>query len=141
MPARTARRSGCSSVDETYYREELLAHYRDPQNRRDLPGANAVASHANTSCGDRIVVMLKVEAGVIEDVAFQGTGCAISMAFASKLTEDLKGRKVEEVHRLDPSYALSFFPGQITPARVKCALLAFATAKDAIALYKKKGGS
>jgi len=125
-------------MDESYYREELLDHYNNPRNKRDINDANAVASESNPNCGDKIVVMLKIENNKIKDASFQGEGCAISMAFASKMTEELKGKDIEEIKSLDSSFALSFFPGQISPGRIKCALLGFSTMKHAIEKYGEK---
>lgn len=123
-------------MDESYYREELLDHYNNPRNKRDIKDANAVASESNPNCGDKIIVMMKINDGLVEDVSFQGEGCAISMAFASKMTEELKGKKLDEIGKLNSIFALSFFPGQISPARIKCALLGFSTMKEAIDNYE-----
>ncbi|MCE7937785.1 SUF system NifU family Fe-S cluster assembly protein [bacterium] len=82
------------------YQEIILDHSRHPRNFRGLPDANRVAEGYNPLCGDRVTLRLRVEHGTIEDIAFEGAGCAISTASASVLTEVLKGRPVAEVEPL-----------------------------------------
>lgn len=82
------------------YQEIILDHSRHPRNFRGLPGANRVAEGYNPLCGDRVTLRLRVDHGIIEDIAFEGAGCAISMASASVLTELLHGRPVADVEPL-----------------------------------------
>ena len=69
------------------YKEHILEHYRDPQNYGELEGATNSHTEHNTICGDKITVHLLVKDGKIEDIRFEGVGCAISMASTSLLTE------------------------------------------------------
>ncbi len=82
------------------YQEIILDHSRHPRNFRGLPDANHVAEGYNPLCGDRVTLRLRVEHGVIEDIAFEGAGCAISTASASVLTDLLHGRPVADVEPL-----------------------------------------
>jgi nitrogen fixation NifU-like protein len=82
------------------YQEVILDHSRQPRNFRRLPGATCEAKGDNPLCGDRVSVYLKVQDGVVTDVAFEGRGCAISMASASMMTEVLKGKSEAEVRHL-----------------------------------------
>ena len=131
------------------YQEVILDHNKSPRNFRVLAGATHRAEGFNPLCGDKITVYLEIEGGVVRSVAFQGSGCAISTASASLMTESLKGKSVaealelfERMHELltdeDPPEAddlgkLAVFSGvREFPMRVKCASLAWHTLKAAL---------
>lgn len=129
------------------YQELILDHNRSPRNRRPMPDANFEADGHNPLCGDQIHVFLHVRDGVIEDVSFQGQGCAISTASASLMTEAVKGKPVTEAEALFRKFQLMVtsdapheaFEGDALeklealagvkefPMRVKCATLAWHT--------------
>lgn len=134
---------------EELYREVILDHNRRPRNCRAIDQAQR-AEGFNPLCGDRLTVYLRVEDGRIEDASFQGSGCAISRASASLMTEAVKGRTVAEAgelferfHRMitrppdepaDDLGKLSVLAGvRQFPVRVKCASLAWHTLQSAIA--------
>src|ERR1039457_1257436 len=81
------------------YQEVILDHNRNPRNFRALPDANRRAEGDNPLCGDRFTVFLKLDKDVIRDVSFQGSGCAISKASASLMTEQIKGKTVAEAQK------------------------------------------
>jgi nitrogen fixation NifU-like protein len=131
------------------YQEMIFDHYKRPRNCHVLDNANHKAEGYNPLCGDRITIYLKVEDGVIKDVTFEGTGCAISTASASLMTEALKGKKVADVEHLfedfhhmvtDQETAAHPELGKLEvlagvrefPARVKCATLAWHTLHAAL---------
>jgi nitrogen fixation NifU-like protein len=131
------------------YQEVILDHNKRPRNFRVLDDATHVAEGYNPLCGDRLSLYLKIEADVVADVGFQGSGCAISKASASLMTDALKGRGVAEArdlferfHRMvtTPTDAdvedlgkLSALAGvREFPVRVKCASLAWHTLKAAL---------
>lgn len=130
------------------YQEVILDHSKQPRNYRELDGASNVAKGHNPLCGDKIDIYLKVEEGIISDVSFQGSGCAISTASASMMTESLKGRSREDAEQLAAIFhgvvtgkdedegdlgKLAVFAGvQEFPVRVKCATLAWHTLKAAL---------
>jgi nitrogen fixation NifU-like protein len=114
------------------YRDYILEHYRHPHNFGVLETPTAKYEGANPLCGDRITMMLDVEGGVVRDVAFTGRGCAISQASASLLTDEIKGKTVEEVERLTPDDVLDLIGVEISPARLKCALLSLDTVSHAL---------
>ena len=136
------------------YQEVILDHSKKPRNFRELPGANRSAEGYNPLCGDRATVYLLVEDDVVREVSFKGSGCSISTASASMMTEILKGKTKAEVDALferfhalvtappdkaDQNAApelgkLAVFAGVCEfPARVKCASLAWHTLKAALA--------
>ena len=83
------------------YQDLILDHSKHPHNFRDVPNANREALGHNPLCGDRLSLQLKVgDDGIIGDVGFQGSGCAISVASASMMTDMLKGRSLEDAKHL-----------------------------------------
>ncbi len=134
------------------YQQVILDHNRKPRNFRKLPHPTSTAEGFNPLCGDRVAVELEVEDGVIRDIAFQGSGCAISKASASMMTSALKGKPLaeaehafEQFHQMltesrpadapvPPLGKLVVFEGvREFPSRVKCATLPWHTLHAALA--------
>ena len=132
------------------YQDVILDHSKRPRNFHKIEGASTANGH-NPLCGDQLTVYLVMENGVVEDVAFEGSGCAISTAAASMMTQALKGKTKEEVDALFEVYhdvvtgkragedcmdelgKLAVFSGVSEfPVRVKCASLAWHTMKAAL---------
>ena len=127
------------------YQDVILDHHRKPRNRREMPEASAHASGHNPLCGDRVSVFVKMDGDVLQDVSFVGSGCAISQASASMMTDCLKGRTRADVARVASAFQqlvtdehaampegddtiekLEAFAGvRDFPSRVKCASLAW----------------
>jgi nitrogen fixation protein NifU and related proteins len=130
------------------YQEVILDHNRHPRNFGALPGADRRAEGHNPLCGDQVAVYLALDGDVIKDVSFEGSGCAISTASASLMTEAVKGKTVAEARRLFGGFhdlltgegeageelgKLAAFEGvREYPMRVKCATLAWHTLKAAL---------
>lgn len=134
------------------YQETIFDHYRQPRNFGQLKDANRSAEGYNPLCGDKVTLYLQVEDGVIRDAHFQGTGCAISTASASLMTEILKGKREDEaLHLLEQFHSMvtgvnlpddlgTLALGKLAalagvrefPQRVKCATLAWHTMKAAL---------
>jgi nitrogen fixation NifU-like protein len=115
------------------YRDYILEHYRRPHNFGVLEAPTAKYEGANPLCGDRITMMLGIQDGKVAEVAFTGRGCAISQASASLLTDEVKGKSVEEVSKLTSEDLLDLIGIEISPARLKCALLSLDTLEHALA--------
>jgi nitrogen fixation NifU-like protein len=132
------------------YQEVILDHSRSPRNFRLPAGANHSAEGHNPLCGDRQTVALELDGDVIRDIGFEGSGCAISMASASMMTEAVKGRSKEDASELfeqfhavvtgkgpadiDALEKLAVFAGVAGfPMRVKCATLCWHTLNAALA--------
>lgn len=116
------------------YRDEILEHYRNPHNFGTLETPDAVSEGANPLCGDRITLMLGIaEDGTISEVAFTGRGCAISQASASMLTDEIRGKPLEALAQLGRQDVLDSLGIEISPARLKCALLSLQTLRSALA--------
>ena len=114
------------------YRDYILEHYRRPHNFGILEDPDARYEGANPLCGDRITMMLGIRDGVVAEVAFTGRGCAISQASASLLTDEIKGKPVDEVATMTPDDVLDLLGIEISPARLKCALLSLDTVSHAL---------
>jgi nitrogen fixation NifU-like protein len=131
------------------YQEVILDHNKRPRNFHALANANRTAEGYNPLCGDRLSLSLRVDDGTVTDAAFQGSGCAISKASASLMTDSIKGLPVEEVRDLFRRFhamvttpadqavedlgKLSVLAGvREFPVRVKCASLAWHTLKAAL---------
>lgn len=139
------------------YQQVILDHNKSPRNFKKLEPASHSAEGYNPLCGDTIHIYLFVEDGLIKDVSFQGSGCAISKASASLMSTLVKGKTVDEAHILfekfhdlitgklgenpdiDELGKLAVFAGvQEFPARVKCASLAWHTMESALKEDKEK---
>jgi nitrogen fixation NifU-like protein len=115
------------------YRDEILEHYRNPHNFGTLDEPTLVKEGSNPLCGDRITLMLTINAdGTVEDVAFTGRGCAISQASASMLTDEIKGKPLTEVVTTNRQDVLDNLGIEISPARMKCAMLSLETLRSAV---------
>jgi nitrogen fixation NifU-like protein len=115
------------------YRDYILEHYRRPHNFGVIDNPSASHEGANPLCGDRITLQIGVRNGVVERVGFTGRGCAISQASASLLTDEIKGKPVVEAAALTSQDVLDLLGIEISPARLKCALLSLDTLQQALA--------
>ena len=113
------------------YRDYILDHYKNPRNSGDLVGATNTYQDSNPLCGDEITMALLIDDDRVKDVRFKGRGCAISQASASMLTEEIKGKTLDEVRAIDRQHILENLGIPISPARIKCALLGLKTLKGA----------
>jgi nitrogen fixation NifU-like protein len=119
------------SLDDLY-RQDILDHSQNPRNFGTLEHPEISAEDSNPLCGDKIRMDLRVKDGTIEDVKFTGVGCSISRAAASMLTEEIKGKTLEEVKRIGRDDVLELLGIELGPVRLKCALLALKTLKVGI---------
>ena len=105
------------------YRDYILEHYRRPHNFGVIDDPTASFEGSNPLCGDRITLQLGIRDGVVERVGFTGRGCAISQASASLLTDEIKGKPLTEVAAFRADDLLDLLGIEISPARLKCAML------------------
>jgi len=138
-------------MSDPLYRELLLDHYWNPRNSGTLPHPDVSAEEDNPLCGDRVRLDLQFSDGKISDVRFSGTGCAISQAAASMLTEKLTSRvipsdspdrdrerksmdlvTIDEAKRITEADMLKLLAIPVSPARLKCALLGWQALQNAI---------
>ncbi len=116
-------------ADDQFYREYILDHYRNPRNFGRLEKPDISHEEYNPLCGDLVGMDFRIEDGVIADVRFHGRGCAISQASASLMTERLKGMPLEEARKISKEDVLEELGIEISPARLKCALLSLKVLK------------
>ncbi len=131
------------------YKEVILDHYKNPRNKRDLPGAELQCHANNPLCGDEITVFAHVDDGSVAEVTFQGAGCSISQSSASMMTEAVTGTTVDAANALAGAFR-GMMAGDVDPdeesfgdlialkgvvqypIRIKCAVLAWDVLQDAL---------
>jgi nitrogen fixation NifU-like protein len=136
------------ALDEIY-KEVILDHYKNPRNKRELPGAERSCSRNNPLCGDEITVFVHETEGRIADVTFQGQGCSISQSSASMMTQAVSGKTLDEVQTMIRDFR-GMMSGDVEPSedefgdlvslkgvvkypiRIKCAVLAWDVLQEAL---------
>lgn len=114
------------------YREIILDHYKNPAYKGKIEPSDYSFEDENPFCGDFLHIDLKTdEKGIITDAKFDGHGCAISMASADMLLETLIGKSIEDVKKLGKQDVLDLLGIELSPVRLKCALLSLKVAKAA----------
>lgn len=115
------------------YREELLEHYRHPQNFGTLKKPTLSAAASNPICGDQLTLEVSVNSkGIVTDVAFNATGCLLSIASASKFTEWMRGKSLKQLKNTKEEKVLELLEAPITAARRHCALLVYSALKKVL---------
>jgi len=145
------------ALDELY-KEVILDHYKNPRNKREMPGAVLQCSKNNPLCGDEITVYVNEDGTIVTDVSFVGQGCSISQSSASMMTENVSGKSKEEVEASIGAFR-GMMAGEVEadedtfgelvalkgvvkyPVRVKCAVLAWDVLQDALASEGEAAGS
>jgi len=134
---------------EELYKEVILDHYKNPRNKRDLPGAELSCSKNNPLCGDEITIHAHVDGGRVSEITFEGSGCSISQASASMLTQAVGGKSVEDAEHIATDFRgmmegavdpdedefgdLVALKGVVKyPVRIKCAVLAWDVFQEAL---------
>ncbi len=123
------------------YRDYILEHYRRPHNFGVLEHPSASIENSNPLCGDRITLQIGVRDGVVDEIAFTGRGCAISQASASLLTDEIKGKPLSEADAFGADDLLDLLGIEISPARLKCAMLSHDTLRKALAEVESEAGA
>ena len=129
---------------EGMYRENIMDHFKHPHHFGKLEHADVEHKELNPVCGDTLSFQLVLdEKDKVKEVAFVCRGCAISMASASMLSDELEGKSLKEITRMDKDTILGLLGIELGPVRLKCAMLSLDTVKNAIHIYQKyptKGG-
>ena len=120
-------------MHEALYQQHILDHASRPHNKGVLAGATVVAEGSNPSCGDMLTLYLAIEDATIRAVSWIGTGCAISQAAGSLLSDKLVGLSLGAARGLSEADMYAMLGIVITPARQKCALLAYRALSNALA--------
>jgi nitrogen fixation protein NifU and related proteins len=125
------------NIDPSYagdgiYKENILDHYKNPHNKGNLEKADVTFTENNPVCGDVITIYLKISDGKVADSRFNGTGCAISQAAASMLTDHIKGMDMDKVKNLKREDVVQLLGIDIGIVRTKCATLSLVAIRKAI---------
>lgn len=120
------------------YQELLLDHYKNPRNAGTIPEADIAHDADNPTCGDEVHVFARVKDEKVADIRFQGKGCAISQASASILFEDIKGKSLGEIQKLNLPHVQDLLGITVRPARVKCATLGLVVIHEGIKEYRAR---
>ncbi|HLC80064.1 MAG TPA: SUF system NifU family Fe-S cluster assembly protein [archaeon] len=123
---------------DNLYTEIILDLYKNPQNKGRLEKFNLETSGGNPICGDQVTFTALISNDIVEDIKFFASGCAISTASDSLLTEMVKGKKISEVKKITPEKLFEQLGG-IIQTRIKCALLGLIVLKKGIEEYEKSG--
>ncbi len=107
------------------YQDLILDHYRSPRNQGNLSNPTNSVRIYNPLCGDKITMQIIEQEGKVEQIAFQGEGCAISQASASMLTEYVRGKSLDGLRKMDKQTILDMLGVELSPNRLKCALLSW----------------
>ncbi|MEK6869801.1 MAG: Fe-S cluster assembly sulfur transfer protein SufU [Nanoarchaeota archaeon] len=127
-----------SYVGEGMYRENILDHYKNPHNHGELKNPDIKFTENNPLCGDVLTVNLKLNNHNIGDVKFRGRGCAISQSAMSMLTDEIKGKSLEEVKNIKREDIVKMLGIEIGVVRTKCAMLGLVAVKNGINEFENK---
>ena len=119
-------------MDSSFYREQIMDHYRDPRYHGRLDAPTASFEDLNPLCGDTIRIDVLTTDGTLADARFEGQGCAVSQASASMLLEEVVGKQLAEVAAFTRDDLCELIGVTLSPARMKCALLPLAVLRAAL---------
>jgi|SRR3989338_1880797 len=123
---------------ELMYQENILDHFKNPRNHGKIENASVHHHEYNPLCGDKIDLYLIIDNDKkVVDIKFYGSGCAISQASASMLTEQVKGKSLDDIEKLSKENILEMLGIPISPVRLKCALLSLDILKNSVLIYEK----
>jgi len=119
----TQDRNWLGDADDDVYKENILDHYRHPHNYGEMSNPTFSAREINPLCGDNLEMSVELRENKIEDIKFRGSGCAVSMASASMLTQKVKGMTLEEAKRITDKDIFEIIGIRLGVVRAKCGLL------------------
>lgn len=122
---------------DDFYRSELMEIYRDPAHKGRLANPSLKVEKHNAFCGDHLHLNLKIKNNIIEDAKFEGSLCFVSIVGAELLIEEIIGKTVEEVQKIDQKKLLELINLNLSTSRVACATLTLKALHEALAKYEK----
>lgn len=128
-------------MTDNIYQDIILDHYQNPKNFGTLKNPSVTHEEMNAFCGDKIRMEIKIRNDQIDEVAFSGQGCVISVASASLLTDHIKNKKVSDIIKMSKEDVSNLLNISLSPTRLKCAWLSWEVLQKALKKYtiKKKG--
>lgn len=131
---------GLNLAGNSIYKENILDHFKHPHNFVKLNNPDLEHHENNPLCGDDLTFQLNLDSSNrISEVGFSGVGCAICLASASMLSDEIMGKTLDEVKRMDRNTILDLLGIELGPVRLKCAMLSLDTVKNAILIKEKYG--
>lgn len=125
---------------EGMYREHILDHYKHPRNFGEWKTCMVQHKELNPVCGDQLSFQLNLnEKGIVTDVHFSGQGCAISIASASLISDEIKGKTISQINSMSRDTVQELLGISLGPSRLKCAMLSLDTVKNACQIFQKYG--
>jgi len=124
-------------MNKKVYQEELMDHYKFPRNKKTLQNPDFYSVEKNPSCGDNVYVEGKIKDGKIVKLGFNGSGCVISQATASMLTEKVLGKSIDDVLKLTKEDILKMIGIELGPTRLKCALISLSALKQGLLNFRE----
>jgi|TARA_B100001971_G_C18221758_1_gene557668 nitrogen fixation NifU-like protein len=121
-----------SFAGEGMYKENILDHYKNPHNKGEIKDAEIKFKENNPLCGDVISINMKLKDNKIDEIKFEGTGCAISQSAMSMLTDEIKGKCLQEVKSMTSENIVKMLGIEIGSVRIKCAVLGLVAVKNGI---------
>lgn len=125
-------------MTNSLYKEELMENYKHPSNKKHIENSDFESESNNPSCGDKVSMTGKLDGEKIVDIGFQGSGCVISQATASILTEAVKGKTIDMILAMNKDDILKLIGLELGPNRLRCAMLSLQVLQDALKDYKGK---
>lgn len=126
-------------MNQEIYGENIADHYHNPSNKGTMGDASISHRELNPLCGDELTLFLKVESGKIIDAKFSGRGCVMSQASADILLDEIKGKSLSEIKKMNKDQLLDLLGIRVGPLKIRCALLSFETLKNSVELFEGGG--
>lgn len=120
------------------YRQLILDHYKNPQNKGKLLNPDVVVDGSNPLCGDDLEIFMKIKNNSLSDISFEGKGCALSIATASILSDEAKNKSLDDIKNLTREDVYALLGIDVSPARNKCVMLSLSTIKKGILEFENK---
>jgi nitrogen fixation NifU-like protein len=114
------------------YSKEIIEHYKNPRNFKELDKSDRTGKAINSVCGDEIYVQINEEGGKVKEIGFHGSGCAICVGAMSMLSEKIRNSKIDNLKKLDESSVLDLVGMDRDSPRVKCATLSVEAIRDSL---------
>ncbi|MCX5923360.1 MAG: iron-sulfur cluster assembly scaffold protein [Candidatus Dependentiae bacterium] len=130
-----------NNMNQDLYKQDLIDHSKNPRNYGILDGADFFSDEHNPSCGDSVKICGIIENGKIVEMRFEGSGCVLSMAMASKLTEFVVGMDLHEVAKLDEELVEKLLGTRLGLNRLRCGLLSVMALTKGASQYLEKNRS